>query len=155
MKMKNGWKVIELANQYNVSKQMIFNYINEMKEQKIKGFELSGNQFLINQDGYNYILQKRQGVTERVKKLNENIQNIQEENNLEQAILQNKIEYLEKALADAKEHITKLEYEVKAKDDDLKASQQNYIELTNKTLGLLLPEGTQEQPKKKKWWWQR
>ena len=155
MKMKNGWKVIELANQYNVSKQMIFNYINEMKEQKIKGFELSGNQFLINQDGYNYILQKRQGTTERVKKLNENIQNIQEQNNLEQAILQNKIEYLEKALADAKEHITKLEYEVKAKDDDLKASQQNYIELTNKTLGLLLPEGTQEQPKKKKWWWQR
>ena len=153
--MKNGWKVIELANQYNVSKQMIFNYINEMKEQKIKGFELSGNQFLINQDGYNYILQKRQGTTERVKKLNENIQSIQEQNNLEQAILQNKIEYLEKALADAKEHITKLEYEVKAKDDDLKASQQNYIELTNKTLGLLLPEGTQEQPKKKKWWWQR
>lgn len=153
--MKNGWKVIELANQYNVSKQMIFNYINEMKEQKIKGFELSGNQFLINQDGYNYILQKRQGTTERVKKLNENIQNIQEQNNLEQVILQNKIEYLEKALADAKEHITKLEHEVKTKDDDLKASQQNYIELTNKTLGLLLPEGTQEQPKKKRWWWQR
>ena len=48
----DGWKVIDIANQYGVSKQVVFNYLNEMKAKNIKGFKQVGNQFLINQVGF-------------------------------------------------------------------------------------------------------
>lgn len=43
------WSVLELATQYNVSKQVIFNYLNEMKSKNVKGYSLEGKQFVVNQ----------------------------------------------------------------------------------------------------------
>lgn len=155
--MREGWSVLELATQYNVSKQIIFNYINEMERNRINGFTKEKNQFLINQTGFNYILERRENIKESIKKtIPEKPITIEPNTNLEidNAILKSKVEYLEERVKDLEEQRKRLQYDLEKKDNDLKESQASYKELTNKTIGLFLPSGTTE-PKKKKHWWNR
>ena len=157
----DGWKVIDIANQYGVSKQIVFNYLNEMKSKNIKGFKQVGNQFLINQVGYNYILQKREGLIDRVKKINDNKPPISDinQNNLmvENAILKERLENLSKALADKEQQLKDLRMDLQRNETKLDKVQQEYTELTNKTIGLLLTDGStpEQEPKRKFWWWNK
>lgn len=157
----DGWKVIDIANQYGVSKQIVFNYLNEMKAKNIKGFKQVGNQFLINQVGYNYILQKREGLIDRVKKINDNKPPISDtnQNNLmvENAILKERLENLSKALADKEQQLKDLRMDLQRNETKLDKVQQEYTELTNKTIGLLLTDGStpEQEPKRKFWWWNK
>ena len=157
----DGWKVIDIANQYGVSKQVVFNYLNEMKAKNIKGFKQVGNQFLINQVGYNYILQKREGLIDRVKKINDNKPPIPDtnQNNLmvENAILKERLENLSKALADKEQQLKELRMDLQRNETKLDKVQQDYTELTNKTIGLLLTDGStpEQEPKRKFWWWNK
>lgn len=157
----DGWKVIDIANQYGVSKQIVFNYLNEMKAKNIKGFKQVGNQFLINQVGYNYILQKRESLVDRVKKVNDSRQLIPDtnQNNLmvENAILKERLENLSKVLADKEQQLKDLRMDLQRNETKLDKVQQEYTELTNKTIGLLLTDGStpEQEPKRKFWWWNK
>ena len=64
-----SWSVLDLSRQYGTSKQMIFNYIKEMKDNKVKGYTFTNNQYDINEVGYNYILERRQKATQRVEQV--------------------------------------------------------------------------------------
>ena len=153
--MREGWSVLELATQYNVSKQIIFNYINEMERNRINGFTKEKNQFLINQTGFNYILERRENIKESIKKtIPEKPITIEPNTNLEidNAILKSKVEYLEERVKDLEEQRKRLQYDLEKKDNDLKESQASYKELTNKTIGLFLPSGETETKKKRHWW---
>lgn len=55
-----SWSVLVLAKQYGVTKQAIFNYLGEMKQKGIQGYNVERNQYIINQKGFDYIKQRRE-----------------------------------------------------------------------------------------------
>lgn len=153
-----SWSVLDLSRQYGTSKQMIFNYIKEMKDNKVKGYTFTNNQYNINEVGYNYILERRQKVAHRVEQVAKveppKVSNIL----VDYEVLKVKNEHLLEKVQMQDDLINQLRDTLKAKETELHQSQDNYIELTNKTIGLLLPEGKQDEPKEKKrsfWRWKK
>ena len=153
---QSEWSVLELATQYNVSKQIIFNYIKEMEQKKVKGYSLNGNQFIINQTGFNYILTRRESIKDTIKKPTPSQSDAPSQLEIELAVLKNEVEHLQEKIKDLEEDKKKLQYDLDKRDADLKESQADYKALTNKTIGLFLTDGTNPEPKpKKKHWWNR
>lgn len=153
-----SWSVLDLSRQYGTSKQMIFNYIKEMKENKVKGYTFTNNQYDINEVGYNYILERRQKATQRVEQVHKAEQPKVSNILVDYEVLKVKNEHLLEKIQMQNDLINQLQDTLRARETELQKSQNNYIELTNKTIGLLLPEGTQEEPKEKKrsfWRWRK
>lgn len=141
-----SWSVLDLSRQYGTSKQMIFNYIKEMKDNNIKGYTFTNNQYDINEVGYNYILERRQKVTQRVEQVAKVEQPKVSNILIDYEVLKVKNEHLLEKVQMQDDLINQLRDTLRAKETELQQSQNNYIELTNKTIGLLLPEGKQEEP---------
>ena len=153
-----SWSVLDLSRQYGTSKQMIFNYIKEMKDNKVKGYTFTNNQYDINEVGYNYILERRQKATQRVEQVSKVEQPKVSNIFVDYEVLKAKNEYLLEKIQMQNDLISQLQDTLRARETELQKSQSNYIELTNKTIGLLLPEGTPEEPKEKKrsfWRWKK
>lgn len=153
-----SWSVLDLSRQYGTSKQMIFNYIKEMKDNNIKGYTFTNNQYDINEVGYNYILERRQKVAHRVEQVAK-VEPPKASNILvDYEVLKVKNEHLMEKIQMQDNLINQLRDTLKAKEMELHRTQDNYIELTNKTIGLLLPEGNLEHSKEKKrsfWRWKK
>lgn len=141
-----SWSVLDLSRQYGTSKQMIFNYIKEMKDNKVKGYTFTNNQYDINEVGYNYILERRQKATQRVEQVAKVEQPKVSNILVDYEVLKVKNEHLLEKVQMQDDLINQLRDTLRAKETELQQSQNNYIELTNKTIGLLLPEGKQEEP---------
>lgn len=154
--MSQNWSVLDLSRQYGVSKQMIFNYLNEMKSKNVQGYTLEGKQFLINQDGYNYILERRSNIKEYTKK-SDTIPGLTSQLEIDVAVLKNEVEHLKSQLADKDNQIKRMEIDIADYKNRIDNANADYKALTNKTIGLFLTDGStpEQEPKKKFWWWNK
>lgn len=157
------YSVKELATTFSCTKQTIFNYIKDMEKQGLKGnFRKQGVQYFLNENGFNYILDKKQKQGVKVvskqsvkqeskqktftqKNFDENFESIE--------ILKEKVSSLEQQLLIANQDKQYFKEQSEKKDEKILQLQQDFKELTNKTLALL-PSGNtntsnEEQPKKR------
>lgn len=135
------YTIKELANTFGCSKQSIFNYIDELKEQ---GFTSKrGNQIIVNESGFNYIREKKQSSGRVTSK--EPTKREKQEEKIEQPLwfyrlqaetLEQQIEELKKE----KEYYKKL---VEDKDNYIKHLQDNIVEISLKAMQLGLPQGNE------------
>lgn len=137
------YTIKELANTFGCSKQSIFNYIDELKEQ---GFTSKrGNQIIVNESGFNYIREKKQSSGRVTSK--EPTKREKQEEKIEQPLwfyrlqaetLEQQIEELKKE----KEYYKKL---VEDKDNYIKHLQDNIVEISLKAMQLGLPQGQEQE----------